>query len=290
MTARSALNLGLLGLVAALAALVYWEPGVETPAELPKLTALDPAAIGHVVIRPQRGDEIRLDKERGVWMMRAPVATYANEFRIDALLGVARADSRARFDAGALDLARFGLDPPLSVLRLDDVELTFGDSESLDNRRYVRNGATVHLIDDDYFYRLQTGFATFVSNRLLPPSGMPAAIRLPEFGLARDGGKWTLTPAPEPPPSADALNEFVDAWRQAQAVQVDRYTGEASRGTITISFGGDAAPLEFLLLETEPELVLARADLGLRYHLTAEQARRLLSAPAPAPVSPATPE
>ncbi|MCC6301677.1 MAG: DUF4340 domain-containing protein [Gammaproteobacteria bacterium] len=277
-TARSALNLGLLGLAAALAALVYWEPGVETPAEPPKLTALAPAGIEHVVIRPQRGDEIRLDKDQGVWMMRAPVATYANEFRIDALLGIARADSRARFDAVALDLVKFGLDPPLSVLRLDDVELAFGDSEPLDNRRYVRNGAAVHLIDDEYFYRLQTGFTAFVSNRLLPPSGAPAAIRLPEFGVTRVDGKWSLAPAPEPPP-ADALNEFVDAWRQAQAVQVDRYAGEAARGAITVSFEGGAAPLEFLLLETEPELVLARADLGLRYHLTAEQARRLLSAP-----------
>lgn len=279
-SARSLLNLGLLGLAAALAALVYWEPGVDAPAELPKLTALSPAAVEHVVIHPQRGEEIRLDKEQGVWMMRAPVATYANEFRIEALLGITRADSHAQFDAGALDPAKFQLDPPASVLRLNDVELAFGGSEPLDNRRYVRNGATVHLIDDEYFYRLQMRFTAFVSNRLLPPSGTPVQIRLPEFGVSRSGADWTLTPAQEQP-SADAFNEFVEAWRQAQAVEVDRYAGEASRGMIIVSFE-DAAPLEFLLLETEPELVLARADLGLRYHLTAEQARNLLSAPHPA--------
>jgi len=214
-------------------------------------------------------------------MMRAPVATVANEFRIDALLGITRADSRAQFDAGTLDLAKFRLDKPATVLRLNDVELAFGDSEPLDNRRYVRNGATVHLIDEDYYYRLQSDFAAFVSTRLLPPNARPAQIRLPEFSVARAGSGWELAPA-QPAATPDALNAFVDGWRGAQAVEVDRYGGEAARGKLGVSFEGDAAPLEFLLLETEPELVLARADLGLRYHLTAEQAKRLLQRPSAA--------
>lgn len=281
MNARNVLNLGLLGLAAALAALVFWEPGIEAPAEQPRLTALSPADVEHVVIRTQRGDEIRLDKDQGVWMMRAPVAAHANEFRIEALLGIVRADSRAQFAAGALDLAKFHLDSPASLLRLNDVELAFGDSEPIDNRRYVRNGATVHLVDGDYFYRLQSDFTAFVSNRLLPLPDVPGRISLPEFSVTRAEGVWTLAPAVRQP-SMDALNEFVDAWRQAQAVEVDRYAGGPSRGLIKVSFDSGAAPLEFLLLEAEPELVLARADLGLRYHLTPEQARRLLSAPVPA--------
>lgn len=281
MNTRSLLNWTLLGVAAALAALVYWEPGIERPAELPKLTTLSPAAIEHLVIRPQRGDEIRIDREQGAWMMRAPVVAYANEFRIDALLGVAQADSHAQFDAGGLELDKFRLDPPASVLRLNDVELAFGDSEPLDNRRYVRVGATVHLIDDDYFYRLQAGFPVFVSNQLLPPQARPAQIRLPDFSVARADGQWTLSPAPQQP-SMDVLNEFADAWQRAQAVEIDRYQGEPSRARITVSFEGDVAPIEFLLLETEPELVLARADLGLRYHLTAEQAHGLVQPPSAA--------
>lgn len=281
MNTRTALNLTLLGLAAALAALVYWEPGIERPAAAAKLTALAPADVTRLVIRPQRGEEIRLDKEQGTWMMRAPVATYANEFRIDALLGIAQADSHAQFDAGTLDPAKFRLDTPVTVLRLNDVELAFGDSEPLDNWRYVRNGATVHLIDEDYYYRLQADFPAFVSNQLLPPQARPAQIRLPEFSVTRAEGGWQIAPA-QPSPAPDALNAFVDEWRRAQAVEVDRYEGEAARGALMVSFEGGAAPIEFLLLETAPELVLARADLGLRYHFTAEQARRLLQPPSPA--------
>jgi hypothetical protein len=281
MNTRTVLNLSLLGLAAGLVALVYWEPGIERPAGPPKLTTLSPAAVTHLVIRPQRGAEIRLDKEQGTWMMRAPIAVHANEFRIDALLGIAQADSHAQFDAGALDLAKFRLDSPATVLRLNDVELAFGDSEPIDNRRYVRNGATVHLINEDYYYRLQSDFPAFVSNQLLPPQARPAQIRLPEFSVTRAEGQWTLAPA-QHQPAPDALNLFVDEWRRAQAVEVDRYDGEASRGEILVSFEGDAAPLRLLLLETGPELVLARADLGLRYHLTAEQAQRLLQPPAQA--------
>jgi hypothetical protein len=281
MNTRTVLNLTLLGLAAALAALVYWEPGIERPAGPPKLTTLSPADITHLVIRPQRGGEIRLDKEEGTWMMHAPIATYANEFRIDALLGIAQADSHAQFDAAALDLAKFRLDSPATVLRLNDVELAFGDSEPLDNRRYVRNGATVHLINEDYYYRLQTDFPAFVSNQLLPPQSRPAQIRLPGFSVARAEGQWTLAPAQQQP-APDALNGFVDEWRRAQAVEVDHYEGEASRGEILVSFEGDAAPLRLLMLESEPELVLARADLGLRYHLAAEQAQRLMQPPSQA--------
>ena len=281
MNRRSVLNLALLGLVAGLAALVYWEPGVERPAAAPKLTALSPADVTTIVIRPQRGEEIRFERDQGAWMMRAPIATYANEFRIDALLGIAQADSHAQFDAGALDPAKFHLEPPATTLRLNDVELAFGDTEPLDHRRYVRVGKLVHLIDDDYYYRLQAGTPAFVSSQLLPPQAQPMRISLPDFSVERADGRWRLTSA-SPQPAMDALNAFVDEWRRAQAVEVDRYQGETAQGKVTIAFEGGAAPLEFLLLETAPEPVLARADLGLRYHLTAEQADRLLQPPAAA--------
>jgi hypothetical protein len=281
MNTRSALNLALLGLVAVLAALIYWQPGIKPPAALPRLTALSPADIRHIAIRPQQGAEIRLDKEEGGWMMTAPLATYANGFRIDALLGVAQAESHAQLPVAGLDLAKFHLDTPALVLRLNDVELAFGDSEPLDNRRYVRVGSTVHLINDDYYYRLQAGVPAFVSNQLLPPHSKPAQISLPAFSLSRAAGRWQLSPATTQP-SMDVLNGFVDEWQRAQAIEVDRYEGGASQGKITISFDGGAAPLEFLLLQTEPEPVLARADLGLRYHLAPEQAQHLLQPPAAA--------
>lgn len=287
MSRRSVLNLALLALAAALAALVYWEPGLERPAGPAKLTTLAPADITRLVIRPQRGQEIRLERDAGTWMMRAPIAAYANEFRIDALLGIAQADSQAQFAAATLDLAKFRLDAPATVLQLNDLELAFGDSEPLDHRRYVRVGATVHLIGDDYFYRLQTDFPSFVSSRLLPPQARPAQIRLPGFSIERADGQWRLAPAQQQP-SMDALNGFVDEWARAQAVELDRYAGEPAQGAITVTLEGAAAPLEFLLLEAEPELVLARADLGLRYHFTAEQARRLLQPPAEAPAGATT--
>lgn len=279
MNVRSALNLSLLALAALLAALVYWEPGIERPVPPPKLTALAPVEVAHIAIQPRNGAEIRIDKDAGDWMMSSPVAIHANEFRIDALLRVTQADSHARIDSRELDLAKFGLEPPATVLRLNDIELAFGDSEPINNRRYVRVGATVHLIDDDYYYRLQADYTAFVSNRLLPPQGKPTAITLPSFDVARaPDGQWTVSPA-ETQPSMDAINGFVDEWRRAQAVEIDRFQGGSSQGAITVSLEGDEAPVEFLLVETEPETVLARADIGLRFHLTAEQARRLLQPP-----------
>jgi hypothetical protein len=285
MTRRAALNLGLLLGVAILVLIVYFQPGVKRETPLPHLTNLAPAEVKHVFIHQSSGLEVQLSRTDDTWMIDSPIHAYANEFRLEPLLRVAEAESYATFGVQGQDLKKYRLDPPLATLRVDDVELAFGGTEPINNRRYVRIGDTIHLIDDQYYFRLQTDLPGFVSNRLLPPNGRPVAIRAPDFTLSRDSaGRWTATPASKA--SADTLNALVDEWKQVQAVDVDRYQGGGKvLGTVKIEFEPGMDAVEFERLQSASDVVLARKDLGLRYHLTTDQAHRLLSLPS-APSSP----
>lgn len=289
MNVRMLVNVGLLLLVLGLALLAWLEPGLEPEAEPPRLTALAADAVTRLSIRLPRGDDVVLEKEGGEWMMTSPVRAYANAFRIDPLLRVVEAASHARFPAAGRDLTEYRLDPPLAVLRADGEAIAFGGTEPIDHRRYVQVGDTIHLIEDHYYYRLQTDYPAFVSNRLLPPAGRPRALALPGLSLARDEeGRWTASPSGGLTP--DAINELVDEWARAQALEIEPYAaaGETPHAGVRVELDGDpGGEIVFGLVERGAGLALARADLGLLYRLTEEQAARLLPE---TPVQDAPPE
>lgn len=282
MSKRALVNLGLLVLVGVLAALVYMQPGIEGEPPKETLTDLSPARIERVGITREDGERVVFSRGASGWEIVEPIRARANEFRIKPLLELARAESHSRFGAVEAELAQYHLDRPLAVLRLNGVVLRFGETEPIDHRRYVMVGDTVHLIEDRYYYRVRSPLPNFVSPRLLPRGAEPTAIRFPGFEVARDGeGRWRLTPA-GPEVSMDAVNAFLARWRDAQAADVTRYHPDGQEGgdRIRVELQGGAGPLEFLILDRGPEPVLARPDIGMRYHLAGEQGERLLERPA----------
>ena len=288
MNRRMLLNLGLLLLVLALALLAWMEPGIGPEEGPPRLTAFTADEVTQVSIRRLHGGGLVLEREAGEWLMTSPVRTYANEFRIEPLLRVVEAASHGRFPAAGRDLGEYRLDPPLAVLRVNGEEIAFGGTEPIDQRRYARLGDTIHLIDDHYYYRLQADYPAFVSNRLLPPAGRPRAIELPGLSLARDEeGRWTASPLGDLTP--DGINELVDAWVRAQALEVEAYDAAAEEAQGSVRVEMEDGAIVFGLLERGFGVALARADLGLLYHLAEEQASRLLPTPAASPDAPAPP-
>ena len=79
---------------------------------------------------------------------------------------------------------------------------------------------------------------------------------------------------------------FIDAQRRendaaAQAAEVDRNEGDHKGRAVRVEFEGGVEPIDFQVVDSGSEVILARPDLGIRYHLTADQAHRLLSLPEP---------
>lgn len=284
MSRRLIINLALLLIVIMLAILAWKQPGVAPPADAQPITSLHAADATHVVITwPTAADErlpVRLEKVQGTWRMTAPLQTYANEFRIDALLRVVETASHARFSALGRDLREYGLDAPRVVLEVDGTRIAFGGSEGIDHRRYLMVGDTIHLTDDLYLFRLQTDHAGFISTRLLPPDSRPTIIESPGLTLVRgENGRWAASPAGDFTP--DVINETVDEWRRAQAVAVEL----AKDSGIGVGSGSDEVrvrldsgeDIRFEVHERGIDLLLVRPDLAVGYVLMEEQAQRLLA-------------
>jgi hypothetical protein len=283
---RALLNLGLLLLALGLAALVWLTPGEPTEDELSPITSLRADEVTSIFLRLPHGEEVVLEKEGASWMMAAPVSVAANDFLVETLLDVVGAKSHASFAAEGRDLGEYRLALPLAVLRANGEEIAFGGTEALNQRRYVRVGDRIHLIDDVHYYRLQSDHTAFVSSRLLPAASSLQAMDLPGLSLVRDGeGRWHS----EPPGALtqDAANELADAWLHAQALDIEPHAATESAGgsaadTVRLR-AADGAVFEFVRVERDGVADLARNDLGLAYRFADEQMARLLPAAASAP-------
>ncbi len=286
MSRASLRNLILLLVVVGLGLLVYFGPGGEDTQPTVRLSELDPDTVTRIRIQRPEGPEILLVKEGEAWFLEEPIRIAANLFRVQSLLRLAGSVSHGQYPLQDGDLARFGLTTPRVILQLDELALAFGDTEPLAFRRYVGVGETLHLIDDVDYHHLTAKAAGFVSLKLLPEDAQITGLSLPGLRLVRsaDGG-WSAQPA-SPGASADALQALVDEWTQARALEINFHTDEAPGATVTLNLGGADQPLRFTILERAPQLVLARADLGLAYHFPQAAAERLLQLTRPPQAEP----
>lgn len=282
MNTRGLLNLLLLLGVAALAAVAIYQPGI-TPTPPPvKLSALTPQQISRIHIERADKGPITLQKQDGQWRITEPQRLPADEGRVNSLLRLAQETSQARFPAKPEDLHKYQLDKPAATLTLNDQAFAFGDTDPINGRRYVLVGNTVHLTTDMYFYQLDADLLSFFSTRLLPDKATISTLDLPGIALTRDAqGHWQVQPD-KPGLSADAIQALLDAWQNTTALLVKHYAPGSPQGSITVHLKEPAETLRFDIMARQPELILARPDLGLQYHLGAESTKALLELPSTA--------
>jgi len=284
---RTLLNLGLVIAVALLALLAVYEPGKEKPKEEPNLIALNSDGINSLRIERVNGPTIMLERQHGVWRMTDPLQVGVNDYRISSLLRISELKSLTQFPAAPDALKQYGLDSPNATLIINGTtRIDFGNSTPIDQRRYVRIGNTVHLITDNYYYHLIGAPTTYVSNSLLDGNTSLVRLDLPGLVVAHQDGKWTATPQPAHF-SADQITQLIDHWRHAEALEVAPYDGRTG-DMVRLTLAGHKEPLVFLVTERTPELILARPDLKIQYHLPASSVADLLTLQ-PLPPQPDTP-
>ncbi len=277
MKTRLLLNLLLLSVVLALAALVVYEPGVEEP-QVVHLTDLDESTIDHIVL--ENKEVIVFEKREGHWWLTAPFSAPANEIRMRQLLDIANAESEARYPFVPEDQGKYELDKPKAKLTLGKVTLIFGGSDPIDMRRYVWVGDTLHLVNDDFSHHLTAPATDYVDKKLLPDDAHIQGLLLPGIKADKSAdGHWTIEPSSE----ADAgISDLVMAWQTARAIDVKRLDQPAQGDIARIGFS-DHGPVEFVILQREPDLVLARPDWGLKYVVATDMAKSLLALQKPQP-------
>lgn len=283
MSRRSLLNLALLAVAGSLAALIALRPGLEQPATLATLTAIDPQTVAHIELTRLAGETLRFSKTGAHWDVVGATTLPADDFQVHTILALLQAGVVRSYPADSLKQAQIGLDPPQASVSCDDTRLELGATEAIDGLRYVRLGDTVYLVADRYAHLLNAGMSNFLQRQLLPDDAQLSELHLPGLTLTReDGVHWQLQPD-TPGASADDINMLLGNWQRASALYVTRADADAdadaNREKITVRLRDHGKALEFTIVARTPDLVLARPDWGMQYHLSADMGAQLLALP-----------
>ncbi|MDH3980952.1 MAG: DUF4340 domain-containing protein [Gammaproteobacteria bacterium] len=279
MSARTLLNLALALLAVLLAAIVWLRPGLEPETAPAAITALEPEQVSSINITRLQGAPLGFSRHDGTWFLDGDPHIPADAFQLRAILALLQATSIRSYPAGALDLIGLGLDPPQASVMFNGTRVAIGNIEPIDRLRYIKTGTTIHLVEDRYQHLLNAGFNNFVRRHLLPEDASIIALQLPDLTLTRtDGIHWQLTPEDEMA-GADDIDALVRNWLRASALYVRRFEPGAYDDTISLTMKGENEPVVFTLISLEPDLVLARPEWGIQYHLAADAGAGLLSLP-----------
>ena len=284
MASRLWLNLALLLLLGILLLVVVYEPGKEVEPQPTRLTQLTPETVTNVHIKRVTGKDIELVKESdGQWWMHNPYYLPANDFRVQSLLRLTQAESLGGHALKELQLATYGLDKPRAVVTFNRTEqIKFGDTEPLNQRRYVQAEDLLHTIVDTFYYQAAGNPTIYLSHRLLPPAADIVKLVLPELQLVIKEGQWQRTPQ-HAELSADASVELINHWQHAQALELRPTEIKGGKADIEVYLRNQPYPIRFKLLQTEDEVSLVRLGLGLQYLIADDALQRLVSLPEPEP-------
>jgi hypothetical protein len=281
---RRRLNLALVVIVAALAALLLFKPGHKQTGDVTPLVA-DSRVFTRIRVAVAGKPEVDLRREGEAWSLQAPFAWPADDVQVQDFLDSLDAPVADRFPAKGVDLAKYGLDKPLVRMWLDQTEYDLGDQQPVSKQRYVLTNGQIELIDDYIFYRVARDAYGWLDKQVLPDGAHITALQLPHATLTSDAkGNWSIAPADKTLTPAD-LTRFVQAWQQLRATGIALLGHGQPQGEVSILLAGAKAPLRFQILDDPDYLVLARPDLKFEYQLDIRQSSGLF-----APSHDATPQ
>ena len=222
------------------------------------LTDINPDSIHIIHIERRDLDDIIFQKQGDHWTMQSPFNLPANPSRIRVMLKLLQAHSYDHFSAPDNDLTPYMLAVPAVSIVLNDMRIAFGDTNPLEEKlRYVLVRDNVHIINDSLFHQLQTSATFFLSPMLIPPDTSIKAIQLPELSIENTEDE-TLS---------DAHHQIVNSWNQVESISVRKYEEIEAIDTIKIELKTGEL-IEFIIVSDRPNLILARPETGIQYHIS----------------------
>ncbi len=267
MGTRSWLNLALLTLVGGLGALAYFQPGKGGSSETkPPIIQSRPEQIDRVRLLPRKGKEITLVRKQGGWRMTQPRQLLANSSRVDSILDLLTAKSQGTVEVTKEREERFGLKAPAWVVKIDQHRLALGGDHPIKPQRYLRVDDTVHLVSESAVRSIKSNWPAYASQQLLPSGAQLTRLDLPEVTLTKaPKGQWKAQDSQEL--KAKTASETADAWLKRRAFALEGIKEPSKGPTATLHFEGNTEPIRYVVQNTDPQLELARPDLGLLYRL-----------------------
>jgi hypothetical protein len=287
MKSRWLLNLLLLVLVLGLATFIYLRPK-EDVVEIKdyEVSTLKLGSINRISIEFPAKAAVVFEKHDGYWYIDKPYRTRADQIMVQKVLSIIAAKSAQRFLAE--DIARFGLDQPRLVLKLNDEVFLFGTFNPVSAEQYVSYAGFVYLLPVNYSENAETQITEFIDKNPLRPNEKIAGFDFSNLeqwessGLKLDlvDGKWHASIA-KAKLNQSELTEWFDAyWRFMSVQSVEPYLAnhKAKHPSFEIKLT-DGKKVRFEKLQESPEFLIGRPDEGMLYHVPADIGFVLLNPP-----------
>lgn len=282
MSSRTLTNIILLVVLLALAGFYVFKN--NQPADTNRLTQLSLDEINTIRIPREDNFEIILQKKisttnEATWFMIKPYSIKAHQFRVNTLLSLTQTPVTESYDSKPLNLSHYALDKPRARIVFNSTEILFGATNPLNNKRYFLSNHKLTLLDDQIYPLVSSQAATFVDLNLLHEKDI-SSISLPDLKIFKtEDGHWnsSSTNSSKNNLTADKIQSLLDNWRHAQAFAVHRYMPRKQLGKIEITTADSM--ITFELSDNDPWLIIARADLGIEYHMDSSLAKSLLTPP-----------
>ncbi len=278
MSPRNILNLSLFAVVIVLALIAIYEPGKQD-SKPQQLSSQDPKTIHRIRVERAGQQPMVFEKQGQDWHMQAPYPLLANQLKLDGLTRLLNQESYAQYVLQELDPKHYGLDKPkASITYNTNKPFHFGNTEPINNRRYVSHDDTLYVISDNFYYQLMSPVTSYIDHALLPKQTIHK-LALPNFTLEKKTeGNWQIKPT-QSDFSTERANELIENWTLSHAIRIEGYEPQANLPQVNVYFEAKEAPLTFDVLKQENDFYLARPDLKLKYQFAADKAKQLLRLP-----------
>ena len=273
------ITLGVLfALVGALGLFAWLKPAKideqALPIATPKTTKPD-AARTLTVLR--NGKPLATLEKRGtLWHLTEPLKAPADDFQVTRVLSVLEAKASASYASEPSSLAKFELSSPRAEIVIDGERYAFGGINNVTQEQYVLAGGRVHAVPLRHGAAVPNDAAALARRSLFAPGDKLVKFEFGDFTIAQDGIKWVITPAAEL--SQDMTNRWVAQWREGSALRAEAMDDRKPRRELIITLA-DGVRVTLGVIQTEPEFVVRRADLGLQFVYREEIGQQMLAAP-----------
>lgn len=289
MKSRWILNLVLLLLVAGIAAFLYLRPKpVEQSAQMFTLSKLDPNSFSHVSIALPGKAPVQLEKQQDRWAMTQPYQGRADLAMVGRVLSVAVATTKEKLPA--TDLGRFGLDNPTLKVKIDNEEFSFGMYHPVTGEQFVAYKDAVYVLPTIYSEGASTQPLELLDKHVLNEEEQQIVgfdfSKLEQWeatGMLVDmqkDGKWKITPE-KGKYSQDEINEwYASNWQNVTAKSVEPWKPDHQPHPYVTLKLKNGKTLRLDKIQESPELLIAREDLQILYHLPQDAGFVMLNPPA----------
>ncbi len=240
-----------------------------------RISTLKPQDIETISI--QTADHsLQLSKVDGNWQIEAPILWLANNIAVERIIGIINSETDSRLPSSKIDLSTLGLQFPKAILKLNNTDFVFGDTNNIGERRYLLINNTVFLVADRHLPFMTQGVTGLIDRRLMPRSLSLQSLDIGSIGLSKSSSQDWQSDNPEH--SEKQISELINNWQTLDAKHVQKYNSQQTPRQKFIATLDSGGQIEFYLMTITPEIVIARPDLGLQYHFDAKHYYGLIDA------------